>query len=41
MLTIKRVNGKYIVTCNGVEFNDLESLSKAWRVAFAFYQLNK
>ena len=41
MLTFKTVNGKHIITCNGVEFNDLKSPSQALRVAYAFYQMNK
>ena len=41
MLTLKTVKGKHIITCNGVEFNDLKSLSQAFKVAYAFYQINK
>ena len=40
MLTLKTFKGKHIVTYEGEEmaFTDL---SVAWRVAYAFYQLNK
>lgn len=41
MLTFKTIKGKHIITCNGVEFDDIKSLRSAWEVAYAFYKINK
>lgn len=41
MLTFKTIQGKHVITCNGVEFDDIESLSSAWKVAYNLRFLTK